>query len=539
MANILENSRKIFIEKNKGKIASSYNNAVKQTDYFERSDNVEELYYLLRYIRDTSAILEINELFNIVSHLLRHFKVDRLRYQLAEDKRDLVLEGLRLLVKYFLSEFSESETNVTKKNDNSLDEQKTKLLIIDSDETFVEWLRDSLLGTEFYLYENDFSNLKGYILKDKIEMVLINTQYPQNLELIQDLKAYIWTAHIPIFALTHTNDEAELSKILKLNVDEIIIKPVSVNLFLAKLRNYFNRSVIFRNKEILSLKTQNLEMAELLKKEWVRFQRFDSYYSILLVKLDMYGSLLDTYGHEKVYEYLTILYQMINNTIRTYDEIKLWNNDSLLVLLPATRVDGAAMVAKRVKELATKLDNGFLAKYILIGTVESDHQYQGPFDMVRKLERDLIATSTEIYVVQLFDNNASNQLDLRKKVLLIDDDPATLTILGNHLNSDEWLVEELTDGTKALDKALEIKPDIIISEARSKDFDGYDFCYQIRQFPTLQDTVFIFLSKQTLSKGIVRGIKIGADDYITKPFSPEEVEIRMIRHLSNLNRKRR
>lgn len=539
MANIIEGSRKLFIEKNKGKIASNYNNAVKQSGYFEHGENVEELYYLLRYIRDASAILEMSELFNVVSHLLRHFKVNGLKYQLAEDKRELVLEGLRLLVKYFLSEFSENETSGAINIEDSLAEQKTKLLIIDNDELFIEWLRDSLNGTEFCLYTNNTNNLIGYLLKEKIEMVLINTLDLQSNEFIQNIKSHVWTAHIPVIAITHTHEEVELSRILKLNVDDILIKPVSINLFLAKLRNYFNRSVIYKNQDTRSVKIQNTEMTELLKKEWVRFQRFNSYYSVLLVKLDMYGSLLDTYGEEKVFEYLTLLYQTIKNTIRTYDEIRLWNNDSLLVLLPATRVDGAAMVAKRVKELAAKLDFGFLAKFILIGTGESDHVYQGPFDMVRKLERELISTSTEIYVVQVTDNNAVDQLDLRKRVLLIDDDPATLTILGNHLNSDEWLIEELTDGAKALDKALELRPDIIIAEVRSKNFDGYDFCYQIRQFPTLQDVVFIFLSKQTLNKNIVRGLKIGADDYITKPFSPEEVEIRMIRHLSNLNRKRR
>lgn len=540
MGNILESSRKLFIEKNREKIASNYNKALKNSNYFDQNDNVEDLYFLLRQIRDTSAILKLNDLFTIVSHLLRHFKIDGLRYELPEDKRDLLLEGLRLLTKYFLSEFSENEPNLAKKIDDSvLDEEKLKLLIIDDDETFTDWLSDSLVGTEFYIYINNINNLKGFLLKENIDLILINIVHPQGFELIEDLKSHAWTKYIPIFALTHSKDEAEISRILKYSVDDILIKPFSISLFLAKLRNYFSRSEIVGNHELSSLKTQNLAMTELIKKEWVRFQRFDSYYSILLVKLDMYGSLLDTFGHEKVFEFLTQLYQTIKNTIRTYDEIKLWNNDSLLVLLPATRVDGATMVAKRIKELAAKLDLGFFSKYILIGTVESDHEYQGPFDMIKKLERELIVTSSEIYIAKASESNDTKKQDLRKKVLIIDDDPATLTILGNHLNSDEWIIEELTDGINALDKALEIKPDIIIAEVRSKDFDGYDFCYQIRQFPVLQETVYIFLSKQTLTKAIVRGIKIGADDYITKPFSPEEVEIRMIRHLRNLNRKRR
>lgn len=542
MENILESSRKLFIEKNKGKIASIYNNLAKSSNYFEQSSSLEELYYFLKYLRDASSILKLNDLFNIVSHLLKAFKVNGLRYELVDDKKEILLEGIRLLVKYFLNELEENynEVNSTIKiNVESFDKEKFKLLIIDNDEPFIEWLRTSLSGTEFYLYINCLDNLKGFLLKENIDLVIINTLHPQSLKLIEDIKSHTWTAHIPIFAITHTKDEIEQSKIFKLNVDDILVKPISISLFLAKLRNFFNRSKILKTSKLLSWKTQNIEMSELLKKEWVRFQRFNSYYSILIVKLDMYRSLIDVYGHDRVFEYLTLLYEEIKNTIRTYDEIRLWNNDSLLVLLPATRVDGATMVAKRLRVLATKLDSSFLAKYILIGTIESDHEYQGALGMVRKLERELIVTSSDLYVARAIDNNEATKQDKRKKVLLVDDDSATLTILGNHLNSDEWIIEELTEGTKALEKALEIKPDIIIAETRSKNFDGYDFCYQVRQFPVLQDTVFIFLSKLTLNKAIVRGIKMGADDYITKPFSPEEVEIRMIRHLSNLNRKRR
>lgn len=538
MENILESSRKLFIEKNKGKISSIYNNAIKDSDYFQQYNNVEEFYYLLKHLRDTSAILKLNDLFDIVSHLLRHFKVEGLKYKIAENKEDILLEGLRILVKYFLSESSNVELKFMNNLDTGiLDDKTIRLLIIDNDETFIEWLKESLTGTEFCLYANNINDLKGYVLKENIDLVLINTIFQKNFELIKDLKSHTWTAHIPIFAITHVKDEAGLIKIYKQGVDDIIIKPFSINLFIAKLRNFFSRSSIFNNQELLSMKSQNHIMTELLKKEWVRFQRFNSYYSILLVKLDMYGKLLDIYGHEKVLEYLTILHQAIKKSIRTYDEIKLWNNDSLLVLLPATRVEGASFVAKRIKQLSINLDLSYLSKYLLIGTVESDNKYLGPLDMVKKLEKELISTSTEIFIAQTVVHSEDIKPNLRRKVLLIDDDPATLTILGNHLNSDDWIIEELTDGTKALDKALEMKPDIIVAETRLKDFDGYDFCYQIRQFPNLRDTIFFFLSKQALNKSIIRGIKIGADDYITKPFSPEEVEIRVLRHLTN--RKRR
>lgn len=540
MEKIFESSKKIFIEKNKEKIASYYYIATKHTNYLDNCDNVEELYYLLKQIRDTSAILNLSDLFNVVSHLLRHFRITGLKYELADDKKNILLDGLRILLKYFFSyESDNDEIKLSKNIDISLlNDEMIKILIIDDDEIFVDWLRDSLMGTEFCLYSDNIENLKGYLLKGNIAIMLINTTLPKSFEIIEDIKSHAWTIHIPIYAVTHTKDEAELNKILKYNVEDIIIKPFSINLFLAKLRNYFNRNKILSKSDLLSSKFQRIEMTELIKKEWVRFQRFNSYYSILILKLDMYGRLLDTYGHERVFEYLTLLYQSINKSIRTYDEVKLWNSDSLLVLLPATRVDGAIMVAKRIKELANNLDLDFLSKYLLIGTVESDHDYQGALDMVSRLERELITTSSEIIVPESLSQRKITKVDLRKKVLIIDDDSATLTIMGNHFKSDEWIIEELTDGTKALDKALELRPDFIIAETRSKNFDGYDFCYQVRQFPTLRDTIFFFLSKQTLNKNIVRGIKLGADDYITKPFSPEEVEVRIIRHWTNLNYRR-
>ncbi|MEY8291513.1 response regulator transcription factor [Carnobacteriaceae bacterium 52-44] len=112
-----------------------------------------------------------------------------------------------------------------------------------------------------------------------------------------------------------------------------------------------------------------------------------------------------------------------------------------------------------------------------------------------------------------------------KKVLIIEDEQSILKLLSYNLEQEGYVVESAMDGQEGLNMALENVYDIILLDLMLPSKDGMDICREIRQ-EKIEVPIIMLTAKDTEIDKIL-GLEIGADDYITKPFSPREVVARM------------
>lgn len=120
----------------------------------------------------------------------------------------------------------------------------------------------------------------------------------------------------------------------------------------------------------------------------------------------------------------------------------------------------------------------------------------------------------------------SNERDVyMKKVLIIEDEQSILKLLSYNLEQEGYVVESAMDGQEGLNMALENVYDIILLDLMLPSKDGMDICREIRQ-EKIEVPIIMLTAKDTEIDKIL-GLEIGADDYITKPFSPREVVARM------------
>lgn len=112
-----------------------------------------------------------------------------------------------------------------------------------------------------------------------------------------------------------------------------------------------------------------------------------------------------------------------------------------------------------------------------------------------------------------------------KKVLIIEDEQSILKLLSYNLEQENYQVETSMDGQEGLTKALENKYDMILLDLMLPNMDGMDICRELRQ-EKIEVPIIMLTAKNTEIDKIL-GLEIGADDYITKPFSPREVLARM------------
>jgi len=114
---------------------------------------------------------------------------------------------------------------------------------------------------------------------------------------------------------------------------------------------------------------------------------------------------------------------------------------------------------------------------------------------------------------------------MSKRVLVIDDEPSIVTLLEYNISQAGFECITASDGEEGLQKALELKPDFIVLDLMLPKMDGIELCKELRHRHI--DTPILMLTAKDDEFDKVLGLELGADDYMTKPFSPREVVARI------------
>lgn len=116
----------------------------------------------------------------------------------------------------------------------------------------------------------------------------------------------------------------------------------------------------------------------------------------------------------------------------------------------------------------------------------------------------------------------------RDRVLIVDDDPDIRNILELYLAKEGFNITSATEGKEAIDQIDRFNPDLIILDIMMPGLDGYETCQAIRE---KTNAPILFLSAKEDDFDKILGLRIGGDDYITKPFSPSVLVARIKAHL--------
>ena len=111
-----------------------------------------------------------------------------------------------------------------------------------------------------------------------------------------------------------------------------------------------------------------------------------------------------------------------------------------------------------------------------------------------------------------------------KRILVVDDEPTILAALATRLRAEEFLVETAVDGPSAVAAAAASKPDLVVLDVMLPGFDGLEVC---RRIQAVRSTPVLMLTARSDETDMLIGLGVGADDYLTKPFSMRELVARV------------
>ena len=116
---------------------------------------------------------------------------------------------------------------------------------------------------------------------------------------------------------------------------------------------------------------------------------------------------------------------------------------------------------------------------------------------------------------------------MRSKVLVVDDEPEAVELVEFNLKQAGYTVVTAADGTEALTKARSALPSLIVLDLMLPEIDGLEVCKMLRRDPSTSAVPIIMLTAKAAEIDRILGLELGADDYLTKPFSPRELVLRV------------
>ncbi len=123
-------------------------------------------------------------------------------------------------------------------------------------------------------------------------------------------------------------------------------------------------------------------------------------------------------------------------------------------------------------------------------------------------------------------------MENKPKIMIVDDDPTNIEIVTEILE-DSYEIKSVFSGEEALEEIYSFKPDIVLLDIMMPEIDGYEVCKIIRADEQIKDITVLLVSAKAMAKEMKKGFEVGADDYITKPFEHDDLELQIAKHIKN------
>ena len=127
---------------------------------------------------------------------------------------------------------------------------------------------------------------------------------------------------------------------------------------------------------------------------------------------------------------------------------------------------------------------------------------------------------------------------MQSRILVVDDNPKNIQVLATHLTNYDYEVEYASNGKEAVQMIEREDFDLILLDVMMPRMDGMETCIELKNNKKLKNTYITFLTARNEDYSQIAGFEAGADDYITKPFSMEELMVRINAVLRRSNKNR-
>ncbi|RJS58747.1 diguanylate cyclase [Bacillus sp. PK3_68] len=501
----------------------------------------KELYRFLHSLKGTAGSIGLEELSSLAAVKLEQLDEEKEK-QWSKEEWQLFLAELLTIDNTAEPEAVPVEAKIEKKTSNEV------VLFIESHIERLTVLRREMerKGWDVLAAMTAEKGLSTFVNKHP-DLLLIDLDLPKNsgMELLEKMKETAGNRLTPIIAISSSREKEMRTRAYELGVLDYIEMPTDSDEILIRIKNKMNYRDLMREVVLVdeltgafNRKFFNVEIKrqlDILKESHLPF-------SLAILDLDHFKKINDTYGHTAGDDVLKEFSRMVRSRIHQDDFFIRFGGEEFVLLMPGCTGEKAKkIIQSMIKEF---MQHEFVFEDHIIscsfsgGVVEVNHAEERPGDFLKKA--DLALYSSKINgrgkVMNYQDMNPSDNNEKRLHIGIIDDDAVMRQILEDQLHRMSFRGYQ-TDIRSFREGEAFFKDDwykqggkyIILLDGVMPRMDGMEVLQRLRkEFPE-EDFVIIMLTGRKSEKDIVKGLELGADDYLTKPFSIKELEARVRR----------
>ena len=355
-------------------------------------------------------------------------------------------------------------------------------------------------------------------------------------DLLNDLRAASANVTTPVVVVAAEASRELEAQLFALGADHVLGKPVDADILVASVASKLRRAAEIRREsrhDALTGLPNRAAFAEAYERAVALARRNEERITVAILDLDHFKSINDRFGHGQGDEVLRRVAHVAAETLRRSDMLARWGGEEFVVLLPGTDVMGAEHalhnIQRRLKEMPWRTPRGEHFDVTFSAGVADGSSGAPLQEVIARADYYLYlakANGRDRIISEQSEVHAPN-----RRILLAERDDITASLIRHRLAREGFEVVHHTNPELAARISGESGVALAIVSVEGADADGFRLLDELRGRDDFRDVPIILLTGMGSESEIVRGMGLGATDYVVKPFSPVELVARVHRHL--------
>lgn len=370
-------------------------------------------------------------------------------------------------------------------------------------------------------------------------MIVSNSTELGGYELIRQVRETLAHELIPVVVTSSSTDKDQRIEAFTRGADDFMEEALEWDEFIVRIERQLKRSKSVKDsllKDELTKVYNRKFLNDVYQRLSSEHTRHKESFSLIMIDIDFFKKINDTYGHTAGDHVLVKFAEFVRSNLRGQDVVIRYGGEEFLVLMPYTKLNEAKETANRLLEQLSQTVFAYNEHSFLVSFSAGVYEVNSPIPLAE-------AVSTADSALYIAKESGRGRVETavvkiekkrRLKVAVIDDSEVIRKMLESFFKELEVEKYELEihayqDGVSFFEDEWHHTNDeyLIILDGVLPKMDGIEILTKLRQYPDSSRYTILMLTARKAEGDIVRALNLGADDYLTKPFSIRELEARV------------
>ncbi|MGA9228454.1 MAG: diguanylate cyclase [Mesobacillus sp.] len=505
----------------------------------------EEVYRFLHSIKGTSGTVQLGGVLIVASKLLEQLESIENRLWRKNELRDFLFDLIRLSYDY--EHFKETFLEKDEPCCGSI----PLIQIIDDDVSMLILLKEALEENGWMVIANtepEKAASQYYDMQPDCLVIDVDLPSKNGFQLLEDIQQHNHKQFIPKVITSIQNDRKTRMNAYESGADDFIEKPIDIEEFIVRINRQLQRKQIFDQSVMIDELTQIYNrrfLSDLLERYIKDYERSGVPFSVSLLDLDYFKNINDQYGHLTGDKVLETFASFLKENIRSTDSVFRYGGEEFVILFPRTNDEEAKEVVKRILDEFSKVTFMEHGDHFNIsfsaGIYMANNHEEGSVEILKKADQALYEAKENGRACVESANEAVQPENKILNVSVIDDDAIIRTLLVRVLQNMDTSkvllnIESYENGEKffGAGRLDEKGKHFLVLDGVMPVMDGIEVLTRVRESEHADRVHVLMLTGRKTEYDIARALKLGADDYVTKPFSITELQARIQRLIQRM-----